>query len=772
MEVAFRALSLIAVPRLPQPLRLLLHAPRIAGALFASSAPPALPPGRSQSLTSLQYCMQSKERNGERSTSKTVHPEHPYEGEMEKWRTTGGPAQRGQEQNETRPGLTLLSIRKEGGRRPRCCDCKESFKENDENDLFVGWEAEPVYSPACGIQKLFAVEAEFEDEDFVLAVEDAEKQVSGPAPASSRCLRPSSSALRNPSNATEALSPVLPVQNYSRLSFLQDGCPGKISRSSNRVTSPSVAGFRVPEDQTASSAQSGPGCSSGPRFKFVKRPLAVPSPRNEDLDNELFLAACMDLEESETLLSPGPSGSDCERAGGLRGCDTVVAKMMRVADSAVSSSPVGLETTQLKRTLKEALAGVGSHHQPAEASPRLTLRPTAVGSHSSRSNQGMDIAVGIAPQIPSQSSFTPKMANRGAQLLTAYGPPVTSAESSLATPRTPCSVTPSGSLQMPMVTNHLVRLVAAANKPPQPLARVPLQAKTRRFPGPAGILPQQPEGKNLEEIMVSAPQTPAHGALAKLQTEEVPASQQPVEEECGRGAWLTMKTELGLDERDPSCFLRTYSVAMVLRKAALKQLPKNKVPNMAVMIKSLTRTNVDAGAIFRDPTGEMQGTIHRLLLEQRESEFKAGSVLLLKQVGVFSPSHRNHYLNVTPNNLVKIYSPGFRSGKPTQVCQEIRGRVEVLPPQVESGSQQDSPVDALPTMAAADCGRGQSHEMGTNCSQGPLASGKGTPLPEAGGTGKLVLSVSSPKAASDDLDQLLGELPDDFFSNPDALSVL
>lgn len=27
-----------------------------------------------------------------------------------------------------------------------------------------------------------------------------------------------------------------------------------------------------------------------------------------------------------------------------------------------------------------------------------------------------------------------------------------------------------------------------------------------------------------------------------------------------------MKTELGLDERDPGCFLRTYSVVMVLRK--------------------------------------------------------------------------------------------------------------------------------------------------------------------------------------------------------------
>ncbi|XP_077170054.1 homologous recombination OB-fold protein [Paroedura picta] len=664
---------------------------------------------------------------------------------------------------------------------------------------------------ACGIQKLFSVEAEFEDEDFVLAVEDAEKQISDPVPTSSRCLRPSSSALRNPSSTTEALSPILPVQNCSRRSFLQDSCLSEIK--TNPVTSPSVAGFKVQKDQTDLSAQSGPCCGSGPRFKFVKRHLAVPSPHNEDLENELFAAACMGLEESETLSGPGPSSSDSTMVGDPRVGATATAKKMR----AVWSSKVSGETTQFKRTLKEALAGDGSSLQPAEASPRLALRPTTVRSHLSQSNQGMSSAGStisspggqllkslhasldkppaghngsclplirptspsgmappkpLTPQIPSQGSFTPKTANRSAQLLTAYGPSTASVESSPATLRTPCPSTPSGSLQMPVVTNHLVRLVTAANKPPQPLARVRSQAKTRRFPGPAGILPQQPEGKNLEEIMVSAPQMPTHGALAKLRTEEMPPTQQPVEEECGRGAWTTMKTELGLDESDPSCFLRTYSVAMVLRKAALKQLPKNKVPKMAVMIKSLARTNVDAGAVFRDPTGEMQGTIHRLLLEQRESEFKAGSVLLLKQVGVFSPSHRNHYLNVTPSNLVKIYPPGLGSGKPTQLWQETQGSAEFLLPQAESELQQDSPTDAPPTVAAADWGRGQSCEMGRIGGRGLLASSRGAPLPESGGRDKSALSVSSPNAASDDLDQLLGELPDDFFSNPDAQSVL
>jgi hypothetical protein len=45
------------------------------------------------------------------------------------------------------------------------------------------------------------------------------------------------------------------------------------------------------------------------------------------------------------------------------------------------------------------------------------------------------------------------------------------------------------------------------------------------------------------------------------------------------------------------------------------------------------------------------------------------------QIGVFSPSLRNHYLNVTPNNLVHIYSPDSRDGnffKPSQPFPKVR----------------------------------------------------------------------------------------------------
>ncbi|XP_063315358.1 homologous recombination OB-fold protein [Pelobates fuscus] len=224
------------------------------------------------------------------------------------------------------------------------------------------------------------------------------------------------------------------------------------------------------------------------------------------------------------------------------------------------------------------------------------------------------------------------------------------------------NVTTPNSLQTPLVTNHLVQLVTAANQTSRRLSWETASPKERKFPGPAGLLPQQASGHMLEEIMVSAPHTPNHGARSKLCSKEEVTSQQPVEEDFIKGPWATMKAELAVDENDPNCFLRTYSVIMVLRKAALKQLQKNKVPRMAVTLKSLTPANGDASAVFRDPTGDIQGTIHHMLLEERESELKIGSVLLLQQVGVFSPSHRNHYLNVTPSNIVKIYPPGQEGG--------------------------------------------------------------------------------------------------------------
>ncbi|XP_053708448.1 homologous recombination OB-fold protein isoform X2 [Synchiropus splendidus] len=331
-------------------------------------------------------------------------------------------------------------------------------------------------------------------------------------------------------------------------------------------------------------------------------------------------------------------------------------------------------------------------------------------------------------QPPKRTWATPRAAHQPPHSLFGTVSPAPS-PSSLASP---------SPLNTPVLTNRLVQLVSASSrvtkKRPSSEPRPP---RTRRFPGPAGLLPQQPQGQSLNDIVMPVPQPPADGAVARIPSQD--SGSQTDDEEFSGAAWAAMKAEMGLDERNPLCFLRSFSVIMVLRKAAFKQLEKNKVPNMAVMLKSMVHTQADAKAVFRDPTGEIQGTVHRRLLEERAGELKPGVVLLLKQVGVFSPSHRNHYLNVTPNNLLRIYGANGVALTSTP-----------LPPQIlnpytsgrcaGSGRQ---PVSRMQLLFDED----EEEQV-----EGHVGGADPRPTGNSGWD------------EDDDLDDLLGQLPDDTYS--------
>lgn len=319
-------------------------------------------------------------------------------------------------------------------------------------------------------------------------------------------------------------------------------------------------------------------------------------------------------------------------------------------------------------------------------------------------------------------------------------------------------------LHTPVLTNRLVQLVSASSKRPSKRPRLEgHRSRTRRFPGPAGLLPEQPLQDVVDKVVVSVPLIPAHGAVARLSSTQA-SSSQAEEDDFSGGAWAAMKAEMGLDERNPSCFLHSCSVVMVLRKAALKQLPKNKVPNMAVLLRSLVHTHADAKAVFKDPTGEIQGTLHRRLLVDREEELQVGAVLLLKQVGVFSPSHRNHYLNVTANNLLRVYSPDGLSLSSTPLPPLVLE--PMLPSPIPRRSVSREPVSQMQLMFDEEDDGGQ--EMEAAAAADPRTS-RGTEERRSGGaTAAEEEEAAGPPAASwgldDDLDELLGELPDDSYS--------
>nr|XP_015217345.1 PREDICTED: uncharacterized protein C17orf53 homolog isoform X1 [Lepisosteus oculatus] len=371
------------------------------------------------------------------------------------------------------------------------------------------------------------------------------------------------------------------------------------------------------------------------------------------------------------------------------------------------------------------------------------------------------------PMTPLQSQKVHSLPNNRMQYLPAHpslkaGSPVPSMEGSRPASReSSFSAVSPKSLQAPVFTNHLVQLVSAASKIPQVPRLDHPQAKIRRFPGPAGLLPQQPSGRNLDEILISHRQVPTHGALAKLQA-QLPSSQQssPQEDEFYRGPWAAMKAETGLDEKNPSCFLKTYSIIMVLRKAALKQLSKNKVPYMAVVVKSITRTNNDAKAVFRDPTGEMHGTVHRQLLETRQSELKTGAVLLLKQVGVFSPSHRNHYLNVTPNNVLRIYSPDWSNWTSSELSQNELKQMHLVP-EMSFRKEQDSAINMNLVYEEEEDDK-SSANMASKTPSTQLNSANSNPGRTAPQTPGAVV-VDDDSWDADNLDDLLGEIPEEAY---------
>ncbi|XP_047292640.1 homologous recombination OB-fold protein isoform X16 [Homo sapiens] len=557
---------------------------------------------------------------------------------------------------------------------------------------------------ACSLQKLFAVEEEFEDEDFLSAVEDAENRFTGSLPVNAGRLRPVSSRpqetvqaqssrllLLHPTAPSEALGlPDLDLCLPASSTPSADSRPSCIGAAPLRPVSTSSSWIgnqrRVTVTEVLRETARPQSSALHPLLTFESQQQQVggfEGPEQDEFDKVL---ASMELEEPGMELECGVSSEAIPILPAQQREGSVLAKKARVVDLSgscqkgpvpaihkagiMSAQDESLDPVIQCRTPRPPLRPGAVGHLPVptaltvptqqlhwevcpQRSPVQALQPLQAARGTIQSSPQNRFPCqpfqspsswlsGKAhlprPRTPNSSCSTPSRTSSGLFPRIPLQPqaPVSSIGSPVGTPKGP-----QGALQTPIVTNHLVQLVTAASRTPQQPTHPSTRAKTRRFPGPAGILPHQ----------------------------IVASSQASVEEDFGRGPWLTMKSTLGLDERDPSCFLCTYSIVMVLRKAALKQLPRNKVPNMAVMIKSLTRSTMDASVVFKDPTGEMQGTVHRLLLETCQNELKPGSVLLLKQIGVFSPSLRNHYLNVTPNNLVHIYSPDSGDGsflKPSQ----------------------------------------------------------------------------------------------------------
>ncbi|GJY60468.1 reverse transcriptase domain-containing protein [Tanacetum coccineum] len=91
-----------------------------------------------------------------------------------------------------------------------------------------------------------------------------------------------------------------------------------------------------------------------------------------------------------------------------------------------------------------------------------------------------------------------------------------------------------------------------------------------------------------------------------------------------------------------------------------KNCIKGKLELVVGVVKSCTPNSLgDMTVTLKDPTGTMGGTIHYKVFQDEKNGYtksiKVGSVLILRNVSVWTPTPSQHYLNITIRNIVKVF---------------------------------------------------------------------------------------------------------------------
>ncbi|TPX61252.1 hypothetical protein SpCBS45565_g07310 [Spizellomyces sp. 'palustris'] len=190
-----------------------------------------------------------------------------------------------------------------------------------------------------------------------------------------------------------------------------------------------------------------------------------------------------------------------------------------------------------------------------------------------------------------------------------------------------------------------------------------------RLPGPAGKLPTL---TNAEKALIFGSKS------ASILLKHVKRSR-PISDvgdaSNGKRLLAVPRTSLSQQDEDFTSLawsnmlntIRDYNASLNGISAFLRTSYEHKIPDLIALIKELRKTDVDGAAIFKDPTGEMQGAIHRNVFDHFGDAICNGTVLELRKISTFKPTGRAKYLNVTLANIVSIFTP---TGRPPRLMKD------------------------------------------------------------------------------------------------------
>jgi len=187
-------------------------------------------------------------------------------------------------------------------------------------------------------------------------------------------------------------------------------------------------------------------------------------------------------------------------------------------------------------------------------------------------------------------------------------------------------------------------------------SRTPSVSKTpmsRKFPGPAGLLPKLSPGQKLDDTSLVSPLPSMRKKTPVENKVQVSQSNTSEDDDFNRDPWTCMHQDFLKNVP----LAKRYTIIKVYNEAIQQRLEQGKVPCLCALVKAFSLTEADASVLLKDPTGEIHGTLHRKVMEDFQAELAPGAGLILKHVSVFSPAPRKHYLNITPGNILQIYPP-------------------------------------------------------------------------------------------------------------------
>lgn len=170
---------------------------------------------------------------------------------------------------------------------------------------------------------------------------------------------------------------------------------------------------------------------------------------------------------------------------------------------------------------------------------------------------------------------------------------------------------------------------------------LPSTSNRRLIPGPAGLL-QATMYRKARDNRSGEDQIPTQEFIRRMNGEEDEGENDP---DFKRNPWLcAVEFDVGFEEGKSNL-------------GSIKNCLSNRRVSLVIaMVKSCKPNGLgDISLTLKDPTGTIGANVHRKVTESEYGkDISVGSILILKQIVLFSPSHTGHYLNITLPNVVKV----------------------------------------------------------------------------------------------------------------------